>query len=370
MKNIRTQFSIILLIVLVSSCNKQKQPDEPVSGDIIISAKQFETDSMELGNISKELFTKVVKCQGMVDVLPSGLAVARIPIPGTVSQIRVNSGQMVARGQVLFEITGKEFIELQKNTAEASLLLKKTSAEFKRIQALYKEEIVSEKDFQQIKSEYASARAAFEAYKLQCNAAGINVSEIEKGNYKSSYEVKSPISGELGNMKIKLGAWVNDQTELPEITDISQLQIQLSVFASDINNVKSGQEVKVKMSHDDRIFTAKMKYVGSVVNEKTNAIDCYATISNISDTKPVRFGVVNGEIIVQKDSVWAVPTEAILKSGNQLYLLELQKKDKEGYSLRQKEIQTGREQNGYTELLTKPDVKEIMTQGLYNIQLK
>lgn len=72
---------------------------------------------------------------------------------------------------------------------------------------------------------------------------------------------------------------------------------------------------------------------------------------------------VEGEIIVDSDSVLSVSESAILKSENETYVLIFEKETDELYYFHKQKVTTGRKNNGFVELTEAPELKKDITQG-------
>jgi len=228
-------------ILVLVSCKNTPEPAEEPSDLIEVTSRQFASEGMLLGEVEIIAFESVVKCNGSIVPLPDGLAKVNAFLPGVIKEIHCYNGQLVAKNQPLIEIAGNEVIDIQKDFAEASANYKRLKSEYERIKSLYDEEVSSEKEFIIAESAYSVAKAQYNGLKSKLDAIGLSGSQIESGNFYTSYFVKAPFKGYISSLTTNIGSYADPQTVLCEITDPEKFQIRLSVFADEISNVKKGQ---------------------------------------------------------------------------------------------------------------------------------
>lgn len=359
--------SYIALVSLLFTACTQKQVTPATSTDFVeISSEQFSSEGMQLSEIETKTFETIVKCSGSIVPKPNGIANVTAPIPGVVSKIYHTNGAYVQKNQAIVDISGAEVIDIQRDYAEAAARHKRSKSEYLRLKTLYAETVVSEKEFIAAESDYKSAQAIFNSLQLKLNAAGFSVSAIENGKFSASYTLRTPISGYISGLKATIGTYINQQTEGIEIADPSQFQLDMMVFATDISKIKKGQSVRFRSQGSDKELTAVISSVGVRVNTDTKSIDCYATIKANNAIQPIANNAVMAEIITQSEPVHAVPTEALIKSESNYFLLVLHTKTNSHYQFSKTLVEVGREQNGYTELKTENINGQIVSKGVYN----
>lgn len=358
---------LIPAILFLFSCKNNPEPAEEPSDLIRITSRQFITEKMQLGAIESKAFESVVKCNGSIVPLADGLAKVNASVPGIIKDIYCNNGQFVIKNQPLIEIAGNEVIDIQKDFAEASANYKRLRSEYDRIKLLYEEKVTSEKEFIIAESAYNVARAQYSGLKSKLEAIGLSGTQIEGGDFYSSYAVKASISGYISSLTTNIGSYADPQVSLCEIADPDKFQIRLSVFADDISKVKKGQIVRFKPVNSMGDYNAIISSTGISVNSDSKSIDCYATIKDESYTSPIAHTFVGSEIITSTDTVYALPTDAIAKTETGHFILILEKQDGDEYFFKKENISPGRMNNGYTEIMGKPFDGRILVRGGYNV---
>lgn len=370
--NFKSILIIVIQILLITSCgHTQKTEDKTENHLLTITKAQFEANKMSFGKIQRISFDDIVKCNGNIVPKTNGMAQISTFISGSILHINISDGQKVTKGQTLFELGGNEIIELQRDFAETASQLKRAKTQYLRIKSLYEDNIGSEKEFISAETDYNSLNAKFSALKIQLQNVGLNPSNTENGEFKTTFLVKSPISGYISQINVAIGQHIEQQTNLAKVIDTQQLYLKLSVFEKDINTLRIGQNIDFKLSDNNKKpYSATLTSIGKAVNNDSRTVDCYATIND----KNMELFVVNAfaEVNIQtkSDTVNALPEEAVLKADERKYILFFAKMDENNYYLNKIKVNTGRIRNGFIELIDTVEHHQILTKGVYNINIE
>lgn len=357
-------------IVIMFACgSKNQEANEQESNLVEITSQQFATDSMQLGEIETRTFESTVKCNGSIVPLPNGIAKANAPVSGVIKNIYCHNGQSVDKNQVLLEIAGNEIIDIQKEFAEASANYKLLKSEYERIKSLYTEQVTSEKEFLIAESEFKSSMARYNGLKMKIDAIGFSISKIEKGEFYTSYSIKAPIGGYITKLKTNIGSYIDNQTDLLEIINPNMFQIKLSVFATDIKLLEKGQTVRYKSASTNNVYFATVSSIGVQLDNDTKSVECYASIADNKITNPIANEYVEAEVVTSTYPVKALPTNAIIKSENDFFILVLNKQEEGKYLFNKVEVKARRQHEGYTEISNPINGRSILISGVYNITL-
>lgn len=354
---------------MIISCNKPQETVETESqSDLIeITQQQFDLDKMELGKIEQNEFFDIVKCNAIIVSQTNGIANLSIPISGIVNNIRTNVGQLVSQGQVLIDLTGNELIDLQKDFGETSAILDRLTIEYERTKSLYIEKVATEKDYILAQSEYNSTKAKYNGLKMKLDALGLSANNIKEGNYYKNFQLKSPISGYVTNIKTTIGSFVEPQNTLIEIINPKKIQVKLSVFQDDIQKIRIGQKVNIKSNSAENEYVATIKSIGKTIDDNTKSIECYAELEDVNISNPITNVVLGADIIINKYNSDALPSDAVFQTDDINYILVLDHKDKDIYYFKKEEIKIGTKTKDYIEIKNSISKENIITKNIYNI---
>jgi cobalt-zinc-cadmium efflux system membrane fusion protein len=373
MKN-RSLFIIIAACSLTLSCGQKRTGNEitEVPEDLItITRDQFDTGNMAIGEPLKTQFDDIVKCNGNIIVEPSGTARISTIVPGQVKRIYCSNGEKISTGQPLFELSGNEFIELQRDLAETAGQLKRVGSEYERMKSLYSEKVGSEKEMMLAESEYMAAMAKYSALKMKIRLLGLDESKIEEGNFYGYFTLRSPINGYLSEINVSVGQYADQQATLAVIYDVTKLRLRIAVFEKDINKLKENQKISFTLlGTTGKSHTARLKSIGRNVNDETKSIMCFADLDEPGDAYFVNNAYLDASVFTRSDTVMAVPEESIIRFEGNNYLLQFVRTENDNYLLKKTRVDIGRIANGYAEILNEPAFGKIITKGAYNIMIE
>ncbi len=363
----RLPYLLTVMFITFSCNNAQQEATEPKSELIEVTEQQFATDSMQLGKIEIRTFENITHCNGLIVPKPNGVAKLSAPLNGIIKNIHCHPGEKVDKNQILFEVSGNEIIDLQKEFAETAANFKRLKQEFERIRALYIEKAISEKDFFLAEAEYKAFRAKYTGLNLKLETIGINPVQVEDGTFQSSYSITSPIKGYVSSINVSIGMYIETNNELAQIINPEMLQLKLNVFPDDISKMNVGQIVRFRLPTHQTINLGSLISIGVNVEEETKTILCYANISDIKTTKLLANTFVVSEIITNVDTAWVVPNDAVIKTNNQFYILTLHEKNNRAYSFKKRAVSVGRTFKNYTEIHDDLSNETILVKGTYSL---
>ncbi len=186
---------LFISALISASCNRSQKADETKSGFIEITKAQFASENMALGEPILRTFSESVQFTGSMTPSVNGKAQISLPLAGTIDRIFCAVGQPVKKGQRLIDISGNDLIDMQKDFAESSAMLKRLKSEYNRVNELFSENIGTEKELILAESAYKSENARYMALKIKLERIGLDLAKIEDGSFYNTYSVKSPIKG-------------------------------------------------------------------------------------------------------------------------------------------------------------------------------
>lgn len=197
--NTRTSIPFIMLccLPLLAACGGQKQE---MPGEKYKTLTVTTTDQT-----LQSTYPATLRGRQAVEIRPQ--------VSGTITQICINEGDAVRRGQILFiidQVPYKAALETalaNVKSAEAKLETAKLTANSK--EELYKEKVVSDFDRQTARNQLLEAEAALAQAKAE---------ETNARNNLSYTEVKSPVDGVAGMIPYRVGALVSSSISEPLVT--------------------------------------------------------------------------------------------------------------------------------------------------------
>ena len=209
-------------------------------------------------------------------------------VSGFITDLRVDEGSVVRKGQVLFVIDTVPYKAALK-VAETNVEVAKASTETARLtvenkRELQRRDIISEYDLQMAENSYASAKAQL----AQAEAQLVNAR-----NNDSYTRVISPLDGVVGEIPFRVGSLVSPSsaTPLTTVSDNSEMYVYFSMTERQIlelvaqygaeNFLQKLPTVSLKLS-DGSIYPLKgrIETVSGIIDTQTGSSNMRATFEN------------------------------------------------------------------------------------------
>lgn len=227
------------------------------------------------------------------------------PIPEILEAVYVREGQAVQEGQALarFRTDAAGPAAL---SAEAAVRL--DSSDYVRMQNLYKEGAVSERDVQ-------NAEVVLRAAQATAASAGKKLAEST---------VRAPVSGVITTKAVESGDRVKDGDQLFQLANISQLEFEATVPSEFAAQVHPGDAVNLTVTGLTGVQVhGRIARVNATVDPATRQLKVYVSVPN-GDRKLVGGLFASGRVILrQVRGALAVPQSAVRadSSGAPTYVL-------------------------------------------------
>jgi cobalt-zinc-cadmium efflux system membrane fusion protein len=369
MKYIYIPLSLLfILIFFIYGCDGEQSESSEQSEDqfLQISLEQFRNEGMKIGKPEMHIFSKTIQTNGMITPSPKGEADIYSYVGGIVKSIEVQQGNIIHKGQGLCTIESKDFIKLQQKYLEYLAQLKATNADYHRIKTLYDEKVASQKEFLAIESEYNMLNAQIKAIKAELNILKVDIPTLEQGKLSAFYQITAPIRGHITEQKCNLGQFVDDQKFLMKIIDNSTLQLHFFIYPELLKYLKLGQSLQFYQTDNNSIrHTAKIISIGKSVDSETKSIKCIAEIESTDHTDIISGMYVQVELTTESKELLALPSEAILKSEQQYFVLVKETQDENNMFFRKEEVQIGMISGDFTQILGDKTWNNVLIKGAY-----
>jgi len=366
----------ILAIFLVLSCKEEADKEEkqesgtaqlteaaPVK-EAMLSQQQFDALNIKIDTLTTRLMTGYVRANGELEVPPQSEATVTPVIGGNVTAIRVIEGEAVDRGDVLSYIEHPEIIQVQTRYMNAVNSLNFQEKEFNRQKKLYEAGVGSGETFQRAEAELLSFKGQVVGLKAQLQQLNINPELVRNGNIQKRVPILSPIDGAVQAVNIKIGQFVQAQTEMFLIINTEHVHVDLMVFEKDVSKVEKGQKVFFSIeSLPDTELEAEIISVSKNFEQDPKAVHVHAEIINRPNNL-IPGMYVSGRIAVDHQKTKALPESAIVRDGKKFYAFTAEEEG-DAWSFKPVEIVTGTEQGGWVEIKLLQDLPKN-TRFTYN----
>lgn len=271
---------------------------EQIEARVKLTDKQLTINSIEVLTAGPAKIKSTLLLQGEIK-LNADKSVHIVPrVSGIVESVKTNAGDKVRKGQVLATISSQLIAEMRSDALAAQKRVGLARATYHREKQLWEEKISAEQDYLQAK--YNLQEAEINSQRIQQKLGAIGAGSNTNG--LSRYELRSPIDGVVTNKQISLGQIVSEADSLFEIADLSTVWAEMTIYAKDINTVKTGQKVTIKATAFDAQAIGTIAYVSALVGEQSRTAMARVVLNNPNQSwlpgLPVNIELVADEVEV------------------------------------------------------------------------
>jgi membrane fusion protein, heavy metal efflux system len=382
MTNLNYKSLLIIFGILLSpvSCRtdnstaEKKAETEIIPDDIVeMREDQVKLADIQIGAIEMRAVSNTLRVNGVISVAPQNFATVCMPLGGFIESTTLFPGNAVNKGQTLAVIENQDFVDIQQNYLEAKNKLVYAEAEYKRHTELYKDDVYSEKNVQQVTVEYKNLKGMVRSLEQKLYLIGIDPNNLNEDNISNTVNLVSPIKGYLKTVNVNIGKYASPTDILFEIVNSDKLFLELTLFEKDAEKVTAGQKIKFFINNETEVHEAIISQTGkSISDDMTYRV--YATIT--STCKNLLPGMYVNAIIEESDAkVPSLPSEAVVSFNDKnLIFIWYKEKMEEGKPFTEYriiEVRKGVSSEGFTEI-TLPEGLDInsvkvVIKGAYNL---
>jgi cobalt-zinc-cadmium efflux system membrane fusion protein len=367
------------LFVFIGSCGKESKSVEDTSvkdlpEDIVeLRDDQIKLAGIEMGSVETRSLGNSLKVNGIITVAPENIATVCMPLGGFIKSTSLMPGNSVGKGQTLAVLENQDFVDIQQSYLEAKNKLGFAKAEYERHTDLYKNDVYSKQNVQQVTVEYKNLVAMVKSLEQKLILIGINPDQLREDNISSTVSLISPIRGYLKSVNINIGKYVSPTDVLFEIVNSDKLLLELTLFEKDAEKVTTGQKIRFFVNNGMDEHEAVVTHTGKSISEE-KTFNVYAAVTgNCKGVLPGMY--VNAFVEESENKVITLPSEAIVSFDDKDYIFTFEReKEEDGKPFteyRMVEVKKGVSGSGFTEIKVPEDFNlntmKIVIKGAYNL---
>lgn len=349
------------IALLLASCGNTPTPEgttisaveDDHPDEVHLTDNQFEIMGMRIDTLSQRMMGSYVQTNGELEVPPQNEASVTAIMGANIISIKVIEGTEVKKGQTLATLSHPNLIQLQTDYISKFHELEYLEQDYERQSRLYEEKVGSGRDFQKTKADYLSTKGLVKGYEAQLRQMGLSTSRLQSGEVYDEIPVTSPIDGSVRMVNVKIGQFVQPETELFSLVNIDHIHADFMVFEKDIDKVKEGQEIRFRIeSAPDNELIARIFSVGTAFEQNPKAVHVHADIEGEKgNLLPGMY--VRGRIYTEQTKVTALPDAAVVREGNSYFIFTAQRVEDGNNSEWQfdpVEVKIGKSDDGWKEI--------------------
>ena len=325
-------------------------------------------------------------------------------INGRVEQIFVQPGTFVQAGTPIMQINSAEqqaavtsssaaansnrsaianqralLTSLQAEKQSNLSSLRFNQQQYNRYLSLYKQGAVTRQQLDENTDKLRAAQASLAQINAQINAQQAAISQAQQNLEQSLAEVKeqqvqlqyyrltAPFSGTIGNIPIKVGDRVTPSTNLANLTENQNLEVNISIPVERAPDLRVGMPVELLDDQNKVVGRSRISFISQGVNNETQSVLVKSLYEN-NDGKLRSEQFARTRVIWDKRPGVLVPTTAISRIAGQDFVFVAETNEKSQRIARQQPVKLGEIQgNSYQVIEGLKAGEEIVISGIQKL---
>jgi RND family efflux transporter MFP subunit len=247
-------------------------------------------------------------------------------VSGRLSEVPVDNGDYVQKGQLLARIDDQE-LEQQVSRARASLRvaeaglkqdkanLENLKSQLRRTERLYADQLVSLQSLEDLRSQVKAGEAGLELGEAQINQARAALNELEI--QVAQTRLYAPMSGYVGDRNLYPGALVTPSSSILSVLDLSRLKTIVAAPEVQLRRLHIGLPARVSVdAYPNESFSGTISRISPLLDPATRTAEVEIIIPNRQSL--LKAGMfVRVTVVIQNVTSLAVPREALVTRESQ-----------------------------------------------------
>jgi membrane fusion protein, multidrug efflux system len=293
------------------AAEKNTKPTETVKAPVTI-----EFSPSDLLTIASTDISRAIPMTGSLK--PVNQAMVKAKIAGELQAFKVREGMQITAGQVIAQIDASE---AQSRLSEREAQLRSVSAQVDQARrtadsnkVLLEKNFISQNAFDLTRSNLDVAIANRDAIAQQI---------IQSKKALADTRILSPINGVVSERFVQPGEKLGIDARIVSIVDLSQMEIEAPVPASDIAAVAIGQNISLQVEGVTGAQIGKVSRIAPATQAGTRSVIVYVSLAN--KNPQIRAGMfAQGSLNLEtKSNIIAIPLSALREAAgrNFVYLI-------------------------------------------------
>ena len=255
-----------------------------------------------------------IEASGVIEAISS--VEIKSKASGEVLFLGAEVGDFVDRGFTLAQIdqrTANNIVDQAQSDLEAAKVrLTNAESQYERGLELHTNSSISDKDFEDIKENYAQAKSTLVRTEVSFENAKISLDDTL---------VKSPISGTVISRPVEVGQVISSPTSafgegsiIMTMADLSKVRVRALVDEIDVGKVKIGQKVSIKVAaYRDKEFIGTVSKIEPKAYIQQN-VTTFPVLIDINNEDNLLLIGMNTDVVIEilnKDVALSVPTMSL-----------------------------------------------------------
>lgn len=297
----QTPVALLIALAVLAGCGKSKV--EGAGGPPAMPVKVQTASLQKVGDFTEYIAT----------LRSRHASVLQPEVEGQVTRIHVRAGQSVKAGQALLEIDPRKqeatVVSQEAGTRAREAAVAYTGQDLQRKKNLFAAGVIS-------KQELDLAQAAYDASKAELDATQADVRQQRVQLHY--YLVKAPEAGIVGDIPVRVGDRVTNQTILTTLDTGGDLEAYISVPAEKSGEVKVGMPIELLDEEGKPMARTTASFVSPRVDPETQLLLLKANVPN-GERRFRNEQVVHARVIFREQERPMIPVTAVSRLAGQTF---------------------------------------------------
>lgn len=324
---------VIILLTLAMYAEKVQITSEQEKNWEINVEKPQPSTSYPLGDFIAQVVTP-----------PPLLHTISLPFEANVKKVYVAKYQKVKKGDVLAEVTGTKWIEIQQKAIADAIEFRHHHHLTERKNMLCKEDIIPQKECVAANAELETDKIKVSASKALLKSYGASDAMIEKLfkelKLSSTIKIVSSVDGNIIEFNVRPGKSTNPDDALFVIKQKGALWLEANIEAERTIKLKEGEKVRISMA--GHTFDTEVLQLSPVINPENQTrqvrfllplnaqissgliasakLTLFAKVLKVKKTSVIKEGNTQIVFIKTKDGFIATPVVVLAEGDNNYYI--------------------------------------------------
>ncbi len=278
------------------------------AGRVKLSEAAIKNGGIELTAAGPGKVSAVLSLPGEMRLNADALSHVTPRVAGTVREVKKRIGDTVKKGETLATLESRELADITREARSAGERVKLAQSNLDRVEKLFKDSIVPEKDLLTAKKELAEA-------KIDRDAANQALAASGSPGGGSGYPLLAPFDGTIVEKHIAVGEVLKEDTRTFVVADLSKLWVEVSVFAKDLARVEVGQAARIRADGIAEPVVGKIDFIAALASERTRSAQARIVLDHPGSQWKAGLFVTADVAIEEADAAVVIPDDAVMTIG-------------------------------------------------------
>jgi membrane fusion protein, heavy metal efflux system len=240
------------------------------------------------------------------------------PISGRVMALKVLPGQEVGKGQIVGMLQSTDLQQARSDYEKAKIEAARADLQLNRAKDLLQHQVMAQKDYDDLaavdQADHAELARALET---------LHFLGYKETDTSGLVAIRSPIQGvvlDVSTASGELQRSLDNATPIATIADISDVWILADLYPRDVQSVRRGQPVEVRVNgYPDTTFHGVVDNISDAVDPQTLTLKVRVVLPNPHHRlKPQMYATV--AVTDQSRNAIVVPATAVIRDGVSTYV--------------------------------------------------